>query len=161
MLMVPIAWPPSTSLLLQCCLFKSEEQTEIAVKTPAQSLCGPTGMRRSMLGLLAFSVCVLEGNDLKQSFRSLSSERSRSRNVQLQLSFLSLYFSPGVSFSSHFSPNPSFSLLLFVCLSLHPVVTSGPLFHPSLSPSSPPSLTEPLCNVDHQAWLCQLRHSSH
>lgn len=70
--MVPIAWPPSTSLLLQCCLFKSEEQTEIAVKTPAQSLCGPTGMRRSMLGLLAFSVCVLEGNDLSQTKLQIS-----------------------------------------------------------------------------------------
>lgn len=142
--------------------FKSEEQAEIVVWTPAQSLCVPTGMRRSMLGLLVtFSVCAWGKRPFSDKASDLYHRSAAGPGMFNCSSLSSLFISLPVSFSSHFSLNQSFSLLLFVCLSLHPIVTSGRLFHPSLSPSSPPSLTEPLCNVDHQARLCQPRHSSH
>lgn len=122
--------PLSTSLSLLCCVLAEHTRSVILSRLRKWKrwhgpLCVSWDTSRHAGVTGSVCVCVLvEMTCLRRSFRSLSSELSRSRNVQLQLFFLSVYFSPcpffhiSASHSSSSSLNPS----LFVAprLSLPP-----------------------------------------
>lgn len=126
-------------------VFKSRLQESQQQPRPA---CGVG----CLLACGGYEVQCVEVTCLRRRFRSLSSDVSRFRNVQLCL-FCSLYFSPIVCLSRALHPTSAFTYSIF---SSCPPVVPG---HLSLSSDPPPFFKNHLCNADH--LTCAHRASTH